>query len=76
MRKSGSERGSTAVIGSTANRGHMSKLPRVSGRECIRALEKVGFYLKRQEGSTSSCVEMILSRRFPFPSTKSSTVAR
>ena len=30
----------------------MSKLPRVSGRDCLKALEKVGFYLKRRESST------------------------
>lgn len=29
----------------------MSKLPVVSGRECIKALGKAGFYFKRQEGS-------------------------
>ena len=29
----------------------MSKLPRISGRECIKALGKVGFYVKRQESS-------------------------
>ena len=29
----------------------MSKLPRVSGRECVRALGKVGFHWRRQEGS-------------------------
>ena len=29
----------------------MTKLPSISGRECIKALEKAGFYLKRQEGS-------------------------
>ncbi|PKO20309.1 MAG: hypothetical protein CVU38_20815 [Chloroflexi bacterium HGW-Chloroflexi-1] len=29
----------------------MSKLPRVSGRECIKALERAGFYIRRQEGS-------------------------
>jgi predicted RNA binding protein YcfA (HicA-like mRNA interferase family) len=29
----------------------MSKLPQVSGRECVRALEKVGFYVMRQRGS-------------------------
>jgi predicted RNA binding protein YcfA (HicA-like mRNA interferase family) len=29
----------------------MSKLPQVSGRECLRALEKVGFYFVRQTGS-------------------------
>jgi len=27
----------------------VSKLPRVSGRECVRALAKVGFSLRRQE---------------------------
>jgi predicted RNA binding protein YcfA (HicA-like mRNA interferase family) len=39
----------------------MSKLPRISGRECVKALGKVGFYLKRQEGS-----HMILRRDDPF----------
>ncbi len=39
----------------------MSKLPRVSGRDCLRALEKVGFYLKRRESS-----HMILRRDVPF----------
>jgi len=39
----------------------MSKLPRVSGRECSKALAKAGFYLKRQEGS-----HMILRRDDPF----------
>jgi len=29
----------------------MSKLPRISGRKCVKALTKVGFYFKRQEGS-------------------------
>jgi len=29
----------------------MSKLPRISGRERIRALGQVGFYIKRQESS-------------------------
>lgn len=29
----------------------MSKLPRVSGRECVSALEGAGFHFKRQEGS-------------------------
>jgi len=29
----------------------MSKLPVLSGKKCIKALEKVGFYFKRQEGS-------------------------
>lgn len=26
----------------------MSKLPIISGRECVRALEKAGFYIVRQ----------------------------
>ncbi len=39
----------------------MSGLPRISGRECVKALQKVGFYLKRQEGS-----HMILRRDNPF----------
>lgn len=39
----------------------MSKLPVVSGRECARALEKAGYYFKRQEGS-----HIILRRDDPF----------
>ena len=39
----------------------MSKLPRVSGRECINALQKAGFMVKRQEGS-----HVILRRQEPF----------
>jgi predicted RNA binding protein YcfA (HicA-like mRNA interferase family) len=39
----------------------MTRLPRVSGRECIKALEKVGFYFKRQQGS-----HIILRRDEPF----------
>lgn len=39
----------------------MSKLPRISGRECVKALSEVGFYLRRQEGS-----HMILRRDDPF----------
>jgi predicted RNA binding protein YcfA (HicA-like mRNA interferase family) len=42
----------------------MSKLPVISGRECVRALEKVGFYIKRQEGS-----HIILRRDSPFSQT-------
>ena len=29
----------------------MSKLPRVSGRECVKALGQVGFYVRRRESS-------------------------
>jgi predicted RNA binding protein YcfA (HicA-like mRNA interferase family) len=39
----------------------MSGLPRISGRECVKVLNKVGFYLKRQEGS-----HMVLRRDDPF----------
>jgi len=39
----------------------MSALPRISGRECANALAKIGFYLKRQEGS-----HMIIRRDDPF----------
>ena len=39
----------------------MTKLPSVSGRECVRALSRVGFVLRRQEGS-----HMILRRDSPF----------
>jgi len=39
----------------------MTKLPKVSGRECVKALEKAGFRFKRQHGS-----HMILRRDEPF----------
>ncbi len=39
----------------------MSGLPRISGRECVKALNKIGFSLKRQEGS-----HMVLRRDNPF----------
>ncbi|HET7100429.1 MAG TPA: type II toxin-antitoxin system HicA family toxin [Terriglobia bacterium] len=39
----------------------MSKLPRVSGRECRKALERAGFMFKRQEGS-----HMIFRRDSPY----------
>jgi predicted RNA binding protein YcfA (HicA-like mRNA interferase family) len=39
----------------------MSKLPRISGRECVKALSNVGFYVKRQERS-----HIILCRDDPF----------
>ena len=29
----------------------MKKLPRVSGQDCVKALEKAGFYRRRQHGS-------------------------
>ena len=39
----------------------MSKLPRISGDECVKALGKFGFNLKRQHGS-----HMILRKDDPF----------
>jgi predicted RNA binding protein YcfA (HicA-like mRNA interferase family) len=39
----------------------MTKLPRVSGQECISALEKAGFYFKRQKGS-----HVVLRRDDPY----------
>lgn len=39
----------------------MSKIPRISGRECVKALEKAGFFIRRQEGS-----HIILRRNMPF----------
>jgi predicted RNA binding protein YcfA (HicA-like mRNA interferase family) len=39
----------------------MSKLPRISGRECVKALDRAGFYFKRQTGS-----HIILRRDDPF----------
>jgi predicted RNA binding protein YcfA (HicA-like mRNA interferase family) len=38
----------------------MSSLPRISGRECVRALVRLGFVLVRQKGS-----HMILVRESP-----------
>ena len=42
----------------------MSKFPRVSGRDAVRALEKIGLYVKRQHGS-----HIILRRDNPFAQT-------
>ena len=39
----------------------MSKLPHISGRQCIKALGKVGFIEKRQHGS-----HVVLRRSDPF----------
>jgi predicted RNA binding protein YcfA (HicA-like mRNA interferase family) len=39
----------------------MSKLPTISGTECVKVLEKIGFYFKRQESS-----HIILRRNDPF----------
>lgn len=39
----------------------MSNLPSISGKECIKVLEKIGFYQKRQESS-----HIIMRRDEPF----------
>jgi len=39
----------------------MSKLPQISGRECVRALEKVDFRIIRQKGS-----HIVMRRDEPF----------
>ncbi|MBX3302903.1 MAG: type II toxin-antitoxin system HicA family toxin [Nitrospira sp.] len=39
----------------------MSKLPGISGRACIKALERASFVVRRQEGS-----HVILRRAQPF----------
>jgi len=35
----------------------MSKLPGLSGRECIKALQKAGFRIQRQKGSHISLIK-------------------
>ncbi|MBI2955979.1 MAG: type II toxin-antitoxin system HicA family toxin [Acidobacteria bacterium] len=39
----------------------MTKLPVISGRECVKALQRAGFSVRRQEGS-----HIILRRDLPF----------
>jgi len=39
----------------------VSKLPTISGKDCIKALQKVGFYQRRRESS-----HIILRRDQPF----------
>jgi predicted RNA binding protein YcfA (HicA-like mRNA interferase family) len=42
----------------------MSKFPQISGRDCVKALSKIGYYKKRQEAS-----HIILRRDDPFSQT-------
>lgn len=39
----------------------MNKLPSISGKECVKVLEKTGFYQKRRESS-----HIIMRRDEPF----------
>jgi len=48
----------------------MSGLPRISGRDCVKALGKAGFYFKRQEGSHIILRRDALSLRSSFPITR------
>ena len=38
-----------------------NRAPRISGRECVRALARVGFYIRRQHGS-----HVVIRRDDPF----------
>ena len=39
----------------------MTRLPRISGKECVNALQKAGFHVKRQKGS-----HIVLRRDEPY----------
>lgn len=39
----------------------MSRLPQISGRACVQALERSGFYIRRQTGS-----HIVMRRDDPF----------
>lgn len=39
----------------------MTKLPKISGQKCVKALKKSGFYFKRQHGS-----HIIMRKDEPF----------
>jgi hypothetical protein len=54
----------------------VTKLPGVSGRECIGALERPASASSGKKEVTSSCGVTILSPRLPCLSTKNSTGAR
>ena len=44
----------------------MAKLPRLSGKEVIRALEKAGFVQIRQRGSHVFMVKQIINSKIPL----------
>jgi predicted RNA binding protein YcfA (HicA-like mRNA interferase family) len=52
----------------------MSKLPVISGAECIKALEKVGFVVNRQRGSHITLVRQEPSTQLTVPNHK--TIAK
>jgi predicted RNA binding protein YcfA (HicA-like mRNA interferase family) len=52
----------------------MSKLPIISGKECIKALEKIGFVIFRQRGSHITMVRQNPQCQVTIPNHK--TVAK
>ena len=52
----------------------MSKLPVISGVECIKALEKIGFVVNRQRGSHITLVRQEPSTQLTVPNHK--TIAK
>ena len=52
----------------------MSKLPVVSGAECVKALEKIGFVVNRQRGSHITLVRQDPSTQLTVPNHK--TIAK
>ena len=48
----------------------MSKLPVISGVECIKALEKIGFVVNRQRGSHITLVRQEPSTQLTVPNHK------
>jgi HicA toxin of bacterial toxin-antitoxin, len=48
----------------------MSKLPVVSGAECVKALGKIGFVVYRQRGSHVTLIRKHRPPKRPFPTTK------
>jgi predicted RNA binding protein YcfA (HicA-like mRNA interferase family) len=48
----------------------MTKLPVVSGQECIRALQKIGFEIDRQRGSHVTLIREAPRNRVTVPNHK------
>ena len=48
----------------------MSKLPVISARRCIRALQKIGFVIDRQEGSHITLIRESPPNRVTVPNHK------
>jgi predicted RNA binding protein YcfA (HicA-like mRNA interferase family) len=45
----------------------MPKLPRITGRELVKALQKVGFEITRQKGSHVQMTKYIGDKKLTFP---------